>query len=133
MSKEILDTLNKFKSHIESKGFYVYAIMLKGSQNYNLDDEESDIDANAILIPQSITQLRNGIKEEFEFAEGKVTAHDIYTFAEIAAKGNPQWIEVCNTEYSIGESLEPFKHYVINPSALKGMLMEKTSQMDKFK
>jgi hypothetical protein len=29
----ILDTLQQYKEHIESQGYFVYAIMLKGSQN----------------------------------------------------------------------------------------------------
>ena len=132
MKEDLLKTLQKFKDHIESEGYYVYAIMLKGSQNYNLHDEESDVDANAILIPQSVQDLRNGIKEKFEFPEGEVVAHDIYSFAEITAKGNPQWIEVCNTEFMIGESMEVFKDYTVNPSALKGMMMEKVTAFDKL-
>lgn len=127
----ILNTLQQYKEHIESKGFFVYAIMLKGSQNYNLDDEESDIDANAILIPTP-SQLRSDIKPKFTFDTGEVTCHNIYSFAEIVAKGNPQWIEVCHTEYKLGHSLDMFKHYEVNPSALKGMVMEKFVAFDKL-
>ena len=127
----ILNTLQQYKEHIESKGFFVYAIMLKGSQNYNLDDEESDIDANAILIPTP-SQLRSDIKPKFTFDTGEVTCHNIYSFAEIVAKGNPQWIEVCHTEYKLGHSLDMFKHYEANPSALKGMVMEKFVAFDKL-
>lgn len=130
--EEIMDTLENYKYTIEKEvGYTVYAIMLKGSQNYNLSDDKSDIDANAILIP-TLRQLRTGIKQEFEFPEGKVTCHDIYSFAEIAAKGNPQWIEVCNTKYKLGESLDLFKHLVVNPSALKGMVMEKVHAFDRL-
>ena len=127
-----MDTLAKFKKHIESKGFTVYAIMLKGSQNYNLDDLESDIDANAILLPNNLSEVRNGLKEHFSFEEGEVTCHDIHHFAHIVAKGNPQWIEVCHTDYQIGRSLSMFQHYTLNPSALKGMVMEKVHAFSKL-
>lgn len=127
----ILDTLQQYKEHIESHGYFVYAIMLKGSQNYNLDDSESDIDANAILIPTP-SQLRSDEKSKFAFPTGEVTCHNIYSFAEIVAKGNPQWIEVCHTEYHIGNSLDLFKHYDLNPSALKGMVMEKVTAFDRL-
>lgn len=127
----ILDTLQQYKEHIESQGYFVYAIMLKGSQNYNLDDSESDIDANAILIPTP-SQLRSDEKPKFTFPTGEVTCHNIYSFAEIVAKGNPQWIEVCHTEYHIGNSLDLFKHYDLNPSALKGMVMEKFVAFDRL-
>ena len=132
LSKQlILKTLQSYKSHIESKGYYVYAIMLKGSQNYNLADSESDIDANAILIPTP-SQIRSDISPKFTFETGEVTCHNIYSFAEIVAKGNPQWIEVCHTQYHIGGSLTPFQHCVVNPSALKGMVMEKVTAFDKL-
>ena len=48
----VMTQLHQYKSDLESKGHQVYAIMLKGSQNYNLHDSESDVDANAILIPK---------------------------------------------------------------------------------
>lgn len=127
----ILDTLQQYKEHIEYHGYFVYAIMLKGSQNYNLDDEESDIDANAILIPTP-SQLRSDEKPKFTFPTGEVTCHNIYSFAEIVAKGNPQWSEAVHSKYTIGESLEFFKKYSVNPSALKGMFMEKVHCFDKL-
>jgi len=126
----IKETLEKFKKEIESHGHTVYAIMLKGSQNYNLSDEESDIDANAILIP-TLSEIRKNKSYKYSFSEGEVVCHNIYSFAEIVAKGNPQWVEVCNTKHSIGESLEHFSHFNINPSALKGMIMEKVHAFDK--
>ena len=129
--KKILSTLQKYKSYIESQGYYVYAVMLKGSQNYNLSDSESDIDANAILIPTP-SQIRYDDKSKFKFDEGEVTCHNIYSFAEIVSKGNPQWIEVCNTPYHIGGSLDMFKEFKVNPSALKGMIMEKFVAFDKL-
>jgi len=125
----IFKTLSEYKTHIESLGYTVYAIMLKGSQNYNLDDDESDIDANVILIPK-LHEMAKGITKKFAFNDGEVTAHDIYSFAKIVAKGNPQWIEVCHTKYKIGGSLEMFKGYRINPSALKGMAYEKVKAFD---
>lgn len=127
----ILETLQFYKEQIESQGYSVYCIMLKGSQNYNLSDEESDIDANAILIP-TIAQLRNKVNPKFTFETGEVTCHDIYSFAEIVAKGNPQWIEVCHTDYKVGEDLSMFQHFNVNPSALKGMVMEKVVAFDKL-
>lgn len=127
----ILDTLQSYKEHIEAQGYYVYCIMLKGSQNYNLSDEESDIDANAILIPK-LSELRSNIKPKFTFPTGEVTCHNIYSFAEIVAKGNPQWIEVCHTTYRLGGDISMFSKYDINPSALKGMIMEKFVAFDKL-
>ena len=122
--------LQEYKEHIESEGLTVYAIALKGSQNYNLSDEESDIDANIVFIP-TLDQLRKNYKTKFTFDTGEVTCHNIYAFASIVAKGNPQWVEVCNTPYVIGD-LSYFSKYEVNPSALKGMVMEKVTAFSKL-
>ena len=126
----ILSVLQEYKEFAEKQGLNVYAIGLKGSQNYNLTDEESDIDANLVFIP-TVPQLRKGDKFKFKFETGEVTCHNIYEFSEIVAKGNPQWIEVCNSDYTIG-SFDLWKHYELNPSALKGMLMEKVTAFSKL-
>jgi hypothetical protein len=130
MKNTIMEVLEKYKKKIEERGHTVYAIALKGSQNYNLDDAESDIDANAVLIP-TLKELRENKSVKFSFEEGEVVCHNIYSFAEIVAKGNPQWVEVCNTEYIIGD-LSMFKTYTVNPSALKGMCMEKVHAFSKL-
>ena len=126
----IIDTLATYKAYAEEQGLQVFAIALKGSQNYNLVDSESDIDANLVFIP-TLAQLRSGIKFKFEFETGDVVCHSIYKFAEILSKGNPQWVEVCNSEYVVGD-LSMFAHYNVNPSALKGMMMEKVHAFDKL-
>ena len=127
----VMIQLQRYKLDLEARGHYVYAIMLKGSQNYNLHDSESDIDANAILIP-SLSEIRNNKSYKYTYDTGEVTCHNIYTFAEIVAKGNPQWIETIHTPYHIGWSLELFKHFKVNPSALKGMVYEKVAAFDKL-
>lgn len=125
-----MKVLQKYKDYAEEQGLIVYAIALKGSQNYNLSDEESDVDANLVFIP-SMADLRTNKTYKFKFDEGDVICHNIYSFAEIVAKGNPQWIEVCHSKFIIGD-LSLFTKYDLNPSALKGMVMEKASQMDKL-
>ena len=130
MKKQILEKLNEFKTEAEKSGLKVYAVALKGSQNYNLDDEESDIDANLVFIP-TLSQIRSKKNYKITKEFGECTCHNIYEFADIVAKGNPQWIEICHTEYIIGD-LSIFKDFKINPSALKGMIMEKFIAFDKL-
>lgn len=127
----VMTQLQQYKSDLESKGHQVYAIMLKGSQNYNLHDSESDVDANAILIP-SLSEIRHNKSYKYTYDTGEVTCHNIYSFADIVAKGNPQFIEVCNTPYHIGGSLQFLSHFKVNPSALKGMVYEKVAAFDKL-
>lgn len=129
---QIISDLYKFKKYAEEQlGLYVYSVALKGSQNYNLDDEESDVDANLVFIPTP-SQLRKNEKFKIELPFGECTCHNIYAFAEIVAKGNPQWSETIATKYKIGNNLEIFKKYSTNPSAIKGMVMEKVNAFDKL-
>ena len=62
MKDKIFETLAYYKSEIEKKGHNVYAIMLKGSQNYNLDTEENLgcklITSNGKVIYRTATQIR---------------------------------------------------------------------------
>ena len=51
--EEIYKQLSRYKKILEDKGYNVIYVGLYGSQNYNLDDEESDIDAKAIIVPTS--------------------------------------------------------------------------------
>ena len=47
--------MNRIKSdydYLESLGFEVVAVALQGSQNYDLDYEDSDIDTRAIVLPK---------------------------------------------------------------------------------
>lgn len=127
----VMAQLQQYKEDLEAKGHQVYAIMLKGSQNYNLHDSESDVDANAILIP-SLSEIRHNKSYKYTYDTGEITCHNIYSFADIVAKGNPQWIEVVHTPYHMGGSLELFKHFQVNPSALKGMVYEKVAAFDKL-
>ena len=127
----VMIQLQRYKSDLEARGHHVYAIMLKGSQNYNLHDSESDVDANAILIP-SLSEIRHNKSYKYTYDTGEVVCHNIYSFADIVAKGNPQWIETIWTPYHIGGSLDLFKHFKVNPSALKGMVYEKVAAFDKL-
>lgn len=129
--RDIFRALNAFKEEAEKRGLKVYSVMLKGSQNYNLDDEESDIDANLIFIP-TLAQIRTNQSYKITNSYGECTCHNIYSFASILAKGNPQWVEVVHTDFKIGNDLELFKSYKLNPSALKGMLMEKVTAFSKL-
>jgi len=119
-----MEALHAFKEKAKNElGLQFYAIGLKGSQNYNLDEKDSDFDANLVFIP-TLKQIRTNkvynIKTEF----GECVCHNIYSFAKIVAKGNPQWIEVCNTPYKIG-NFAIFKKYKLNPTALQGMAQNK--------
>lgn len=92
------------KSYLESLGYNVLYIGLYGSQNYNLDDELSDIDLRAIVLP-SFEQLikKEKISEQLETDLGHIDVKDILTFYEVVRKGNFAFIEPMQTKWFIGD------------------------------
>jgi len=123
----LFDRLHDFKRLAERNGLNVVAVALKGSQNYNLHDGESDVDANLVFAP-TLRQLRENAKVKLSTDFGEVTCHNLYNFAEVVAKGNPQWVEVCRTEFVVGD-LSMFSHMPMNPAAVMGMFKEKVHAM----
>ena len=125
--KYLMARLNDFKVLAEQNGLNVLAVALKGSQNYNLEDDASDVDANLVFAP-TLRQMRDNIKVKLSLPFGEVTCHNLYNFAEVVAKGNPQWVEVCRTEFVVGD-LSMFSHMEMNPGAVMGMFNEKLHAM----
>lgn len=125
----ILEVLNYYKQELENKGYKVIYVALYGSQNYNVDDEKSDIDAKAIVLPS----LKNIIHREcisavLETEFGAVDYKDIITFNEIIRKGNFSYIEAVQSNYRIGE-LELidrlFGDIEVNLKSILGGMLEK--------
>ncbi|MGL4589818.1 MAG: 4-(cytidine 5'-diphospho)-2-C-methyl-D-erythritol kinase [Mycoplasmatales bacterium] len=122
---KITYVLNKYYEELSKNGYNIYALALKGSQNYNLDDENSDIDAIAVVLPTMSELVENLIiKEKFIFSTGEVEVHDIRNFEQIVRKGNPNFIEIIHSRYILGD-LSIFKNQQINSKALIGLMKAK--------
>lgn len=84
----------------------IFGVFLKGSQNYGLDTEESDIDAVALLIPTKemlISKLKlnsHSISSQY----GIISVMDIRDFGQGLLNGNPQMLEMLNTKFYIIEN-----------------------------
>ena len=126
MQEQINQALHQVHHDLTESGYTVYTIVLKGSQNYNLHDSESDIDLTAIVIP-TLRDIINHktISTKLIYPFGEVVIHDIIHFNNILYKGNPGYIEMVHSQYQLGEDLSIFKDYKINPKALLGMALEK--------
>lgn len=104
---KIMDTLQKHKEHLESKGHKVAYLALFGSQNYNLDLDiegyEADIDTKAIIVPTLNNLVINSkpISEVVEMENGQCDIKDIRSFFETLLKANPSYIETLFTDYYI--------------------------------
>lgn len=103
-SQEIFKELSNYKRILEEKGYNVIYIGLYGSQNYNLDDEQSDIDVKAIIMPSLHDIIfRKVTSKTIECEKGNIDVKDLLTFYDVIRKGNFSYIESIQTEYSIGD------------------------------
>lgn len=127
--KLILDTLTRYKNILVEKGYNVIYIGLYGSQNYNLDDSNSDIDARAIVLP-TLNDLifRRSVSTTLEVeGVGAVDVKDLITYYSVIKKGNTAFIEPIRSEYWIGDGTIRDLLGVIpaNPKAVFGTMLEK--------
>lgn len=125
----ILKILEHYKKLLEEKGYKVIYIGLYGSQNYNLADEFSDIDAKAIVLP-TLSQIirREPISAILETKTGNIDYKDIITFNNVIRKGNFSYIEAIQSCYRIGDipTIERlFGDIQVNLKSLLGAMMEK--------
>ena len=129
MSREdIFKSLSQYKKILEDKGYNVIYIGLYGSQNYNLDDEFSDIDAKAIVLPNLHNIIhRKVISTTIECENGNIDLKDLITFYDVIKKGNFSYIEAMDTKYSIGDKYikELFKQFRPNLKSILGAMYEK--------
>lgn len=126
--EEIFKKLAEYKKILEEKGYNVLYIGLYGSQNYNVDDELSDIDAKAIILPtlHDIIQ-RKVTSKTIECENGAIDVKDLITYYDVIRKGNFSYVEAMDTEYSIGDKYikELFKQIRPNLKSILGAMYEK--------
>lgn len=120
--------LNSYKEEIEKEGYKVLFIGLYGSNNYNLNDELSDVDAKAIVLP-SLTDIifQRKISKVKEFETGNCDIKDLATFYSVAKKGNFSFLEIFHSDYWIGDEYlrELFGSIPVNQMSVIGAMMEK--------
>lgn len=125
---DIFKELANRKKILEEKGYKVIYIGLYGSQNYNLSDEQSDIDVKAIILPtlQDII-FRKVTSTTIECENGNIDVKDLITFYDVIKKGNFSYVESIDTEYSIGDKYikELFKQFRPNSKSILGAMYEK--------
>lgn len=132
--KQILEELTKRVHYLNKQGFNVVYIGLYGSQNYGLDDDNSDIDCRAIVIP-TLEQIikRETISQVVKFDNGECDVKDLITYNNVIKKGNFSFIEPMRTEYWDGyaEIRNFFGDIKINLFAAYGAMLEKQKLLTK--
>lgn len=126
--EEIFKTLVGYKQKLEELGYKVIYVGLYGSQNYNVDDELSDIDAKAIILPNLHDIINRKVTSKtIECENGSIDVKDLITFYDVIKKGNFSYIEAIDTEYSIGDKYikRLFKQFRPNLKSILGAMYEK--------
>lgn len=102
--------------YILKKGGYIIGTFLHGSQNYNLDTEESDVDTVSIYVPTVDFAIVNPPKNHQLIMEDGSNEHctikDIRNYINELLKSNPNAIELLYTKYSL--YLHEFKYFISN-------------------
>lgn len=102
--QRITKDLEQKKKVLEDMGYEVMAIMLQGSQNYELDNESSDIDAKAIVIPSldSLVKGEKMVSKTIRMEDNSlVDAKDIRLMVKEWQKHNPSYLELLYTKYYV--------------------------------
>lgn len=125
---DIFKELSNYKKILEDKGYDVIYVGLYGSQNYNLDDEQSDIDVKAIIMPSLHDIIfRKVTSTTVECEKGNIDVKDLITFYDVIKKGNFSYIESIQTKYSIGDKYikKLFSKFEVNKKSVLGAMYEK--------
>lgn len=105
--EDIFNRLEKDFDTVEAigknQGFTCIGVFLRGSQNYNLDDKQSDIDSLAIVL-SNLNNLIDGYKASIEhhnLDDSHVDIKDIRYFFNSLKKQNPSYLEMLSTNYCV--------------------------------
>lgn len=102
--EKIYTHLRRHYQELVNKGYEVVCVMLQGSQNYEMDDEESDVDSKAIVLPKmkNIVAGTPPFSATIKFDNGEqVDVKDIRAMCQQLKKQNPSYLELLFTPYKI--------------------------------
>lgn len=101
--EKILAAVRKHHDAVVAKGYLVVFTSLVGSQNYDLDDEQSDIDTYSFIYPalNDIAQGKDMEAGVFEMPDGLCNYKDIRTALNLLKKTSPNSVEYFSSKYKI--------------------------------
>lgn len=101
--------LVKANAFLKEKGYNVFAIIVQGSQNYELDlyeeDYQSDFDCKAFVLPSfEDVYKENKVSKVYRVGCGEtgleqIEVKDLRLLGELVGKGNPSYLELLKTDY----------------------------------
>ena len=123
----ILAAVRRHHEEVESKGFLVVMTSLVGSQNYDLDDSNSDIDTFSLIYP-TLGELAMAQPPYAHCFEAKDKGHcevkDIRIALNLLKKTSPNSVEYFASKYKVYNPIfeQPLKEYLEDNSKLWAML-----------
>lgn len=101
-----LSEYNKYLDVVRDRGYKVCYIALKGSQNYNLEREDSDYDAVAVVYPNLGVLIDCGPKFSYTYVlrdGSRIVVKDVSSFLHDLTKGLVGGLELLTTPFALGD------------------------------
>lgn len=125
---DMMDILTDVYAHhmkVKERGYEPVFTVLIGSQNYKLDDADSDIDTFTFILPsaEDLVFAREPKSGEFEVEDGKCMYKDIRLALNLLKKSSPNSVECFVGKYRYYEPAYAFivKKYLEDQSSLNLM------------
>ena len=92
---DIIEAVKRHHQWVKDKGYEVVMTVLIGSNNYDLDTPESDIDTFTFVFPtiEDLSTAREPYSGEFEVEDGKCMYKDIRLALNLLKKTSPNSVE----------------------------------------
>ena len=144
---KIMNRLQENYNTVINKGYELVGIFLQGSQNYELDYEDSDIDCKAIILPKfNDFVLNNKMVSTTHVLENNehIDLKDIRLMFDCFKKQNINFVEILFTKYKIinpkyanlfqplldnNEMIARYNNYA-SVNCIVGMAMEKYKALE---
>ncbi len=101
---QIMKRLHEYYDIVINKGYELVGIFLQGSQNYELDYEDSDIDCKAIILPKFNDFVLNSKMVSTTFVTDTnehIDLKDIRLMFDCFKKQNINFVEILFTKYKV--------------------------------
>lgn len=101
-TKQLNKVLSEYKTKLDNDGYIVLGVFLYGSQNYNMDTPDSDVDAYAVVLPGKYNfTFSRYVNKTVKFPKGEVKVKDLRVFVSELLKGNYSTLETLLTPYRV--------------------------------
>lgn len=136
-----MKTIELVKNILIDKGYNendIFFIALYGSQNYELDTKNSDLDFKVVIFPNLSDLLRgNFISKVYDYTYGQMDVKSINNMITMWKKQNPAYLEIIDTKFiwvnpiyqDYFNKIKSLKIYTLNYDlqikAIKGMFFQK--------